>query len=782
MRDDGHGGCGLQQQPVRLYVPQSNNCAISFGRGVDVRWQNGVNSVKKGGRQEPEEQQLLPGTISVVLWGRSKDVDEQQSPSKRVNDSPSSMAPDLTSASSLDENEKKRSAAEDDDAEATTQVCKKQRCDSPLVVSKREEDMEGDRYDDNRDNERGDDPPAEHPACELSAQQQPGGDNLSTYQEQKDGEDHDDDLDDLDDQDDERTAGYRVSAAISQHPTSSGEIPAAAKESGEEHDTQERGTTAMPSQLPGSGEGSRTCRHHDSFYCKSDGLAYVHMGACWHSFDVKEKTKDRWMLSPDVHTKVIEPPKIAVENVAYQRLSHSVSVPESPSDPVASHFKVCSHCKVSVHQVLWSDGAWQQPLGCCKKCNVAIHGSHDLVTEVNLDTPGRLVARDPPTFASAKATVESSPSADSPQAQHSAPGATLPSAGSTQPSAPVATSAACSPHPSTAVERSLSNSHEASEQKEEDRGAFAFGANSSMKQAGRSSPHHFLTSSLAAASRGPLDQGLSAARNSLASSQAAASSDPSSDPLDHELSAPRGTSTAASQATASSGTLAEESPPPQRSSTSSLPAVVSYSFDVAQLSTQRRCAPASYPAGSCSGSFNGVDSPPGRKALSRHLLSLIASYLRSKGGKARSNKIGCYLRDQPSSDGKGGCTALQELKHNFKSLTNFIESHSKTLQKVSLDSLDYVALVKGRSRPASVSKYLHGLIASFLRSKGGTAKSFSLGQHLNQTPPFSGGEKFSSALAELKETYQSLANFINNHTGPHLKIVGHGDYTVILQR
>lgn len=60
-----------QQDPVRLYFPQTNNGVFTFGRDVNILWKHGVNALK------PEEQDGK-GRISIILWGLARDVVEEE--------------------------------------------------------------------------------------------------------------------------------------------------------------------------------------------------------------------------------------------------------------------------------------------------------------------------------------------------------------------------------------------------------------------------------------------------------------------------------------------------------------------------------------------------------------------------------------------------------------------------------------------------------------------------------------------------------------------------------
>jgi len=66
----GQGQQG-QQDPVRLYFPQTNNGVFTFGRDVNILWKHGVNALV------PEEQDGK-GRISIILWGLARDVVEEE--------------------------------------------------------------------------------------------------------------------------------------------------------------------------------------------------------------------------------------------------------------------------------------------------------------------------------------------------------------------------------------------------------------------------------------------------------------------------------------------------------------------------------------------------------------------------------------------------------------------------------------------------------------------------------------------------------------------------------
>ncbi|CAB9500396.1 expressed unknown protein [Seminavis robusta] len=64
-----------QQDPPRLYFPQTNNGVFTIGRDVNIRWKHGVNAL------HPEDQANGKGRISIILWGLAKGViDEEGSP------------------------------------------------------------------------------------------------------------------------------------------------------------------------------------------------------------------------------------------------------------------------------------------------------------------------------------------------------------------------------------------------------------------------------------------------------------------------------------------------------------------------------------------------------------------------------------------------------------------------------------------------------------------------------------------------------------------------------
>jgi len=67
---------------MRAYFPQSNGMMFSFGRDVNINWKHGINAVK------PDEY-TGKGRISIVLWGKVKDViEEDGSPPLVVNKRP----------------------------------------------------------------------------------------------------------------------------------------------------------------------------------------------------------------------------------------------------------------------------------------------------------------------------------------------------------------------------------------------------------------------------------------------------------------------------------------------------------------------------------------------------------------------------------------------------------------------------------------------------------------------------------------------------------------------
>ena len=58
--------------PMRVYFPQENGMAFSFGRDVNIRWKHGINALT------PEEQNDDGrGRISIVLWGKLREVTEE---------------------------------------------------------------------------------------------------------------------------------------------------------------------------------------------------------------------------------------------------------------------------------------------------------------------------------------------------------------------------------------------------------------------------------------------------------------------------------------------------------------------------------------------------------------------------------------------------------------------------------------------------------------------------------------------------------------------------------
>jgi hypothetical protein len=67
---------------LRAYFPQSNGMMFSFGRDTNIKWKHGVNAV-------PESEYTGKGRISIVLWGKVKDVvEEDESPALVVNSRP----------------------------------------------------------------------------------------------------------------------------------------------------------------------------------------------------------------------------------------------------------------------------------------------------------------------------------------------------------------------------------------------------------------------------------------------------------------------------------------------------------------------------------------------------------------------------------------------------------------------------------------------------------------------------------------------------------------------
>ena len=67
MRADDASDC-------RLYFPQPNNGAFSFGRDVNIHWKHGINALSK---DEQEAHGVNKGRISVILWGLATHVKEE---------------------------------------------------------------------------------------------------------------------------------------------------------------------------------------------------------------------------------------------------------------------------------------------------------------------------------------------------------------------------------------------------------------------------------------------------------------------------------------------------------------------------------------------------------------------------------------------------------------------------------------------------------------------------------------------------------------------------------
>mmetsp|Transcript_23598 Transcript_23598/g.55913 ORF Transcript_23598/g.55913 Transcript_23598/m.55913 type:complete len:368 (+) Transcript_23598:46-1149(+) len=67
MRADDASDC-------RLYFPQTNNGAFSFGRDVNIHWKHGINALSK---DEQEAHGINKGRISVILWGLATNVKEE---------------------------------------------------------------------------------------------------------------------------------------------------------------------------------------------------------------------------------------------------------------------------------------------------------------------------------------------------------------------------------------------------------------------------------------------------------------------------------------------------------------------------------------------------------------------------------------------------------------------------------------------------------------------------------------------------------------------------------
>ena len=56
---------------VRLYFPQTNNGAFSFGRDANILWKHGINALSP-------DQQDGKGRISIIVWGLAKNVIEEE--------------------------------------------------------------------------------------------------------------------------------------------------------------------------------------------------------------------------------------------------------------------------------------------------------------------------------------------------------------------------------------------------------------------------------------------------------------------------------------------------------------------------------------------------------------------------------------------------------------------------------------------------------------------------------------------------------------------------------
>lgn len=77
----GNCAAGELPEPTRVYFPQTNGMAFSFGRDVNIRWKHGINALTTA------EQTAEPrGRISIVLWGKLKEtIAEGGSPPMIVN-------------------------------------------------------------------------------------------------------------------------------------------------------------------------------------------------------------------------------------------------------------------------------------------------------------------------------------------------------------------------------------------------------------------------------------------------------------------------------------------------------------------------------------------------------------------------------------------------------------------------------------------------------------------------------------------------------------------------
>eukprot|EP00605_Chrysophyceae_sp_TOSAG23-4_P000597 GSChrysophyteH1.ASY1.ANO1.674.1 assembled CDS len=63
----------------RLYFPQTNGMLFSFGRDVNIHYKHGVNAL-------PEDEQDGKGRVSIILWGKVKNVIEERGSPRILDD------------------------------------------------------------------------------------------------------------------------------------------------------------------------------------------------------------------------------------------------------------------------------------------------------------------------------------------------------------------------------------------------------------------------------------------------------------------------------------------------------------------------------------------------------------------------------------------------------------------------------------------------------------------------------------------------------------------------
>mmetsp|Transcript_2636 Transcript_2636/g.7513 ORF Transcript_2636/g.7513 Transcript_2636/m.7513 type:complete len:264 (-) Transcript_2636:168-959(-) len=78
---------GQEDDACRVYFPQPNNGCLTFGRDVNINFKHGINAL-------PESEQDGKGRISIILWGWTDNViEEESSPAMVGNEDKASQAP-----------------------------------------------------------------------------------------------------------------------------------------------------------------------------------------------------------------------------------------------------------------------------------------------------------------------------------------------------------------------------------------------------------------------------------------------------------------------------------------------------------------------------------------------------------------------------------------------------------------------------------------------------------------------------------------------------------------